>query len=177
VIDDLAATFSATPQRTTHLANQGETHETDLGGSCDRARGCRRSSLLQSSRHAKSRPTTTTPTLPTTTTTSAPFNQVAPITNAAVSTSATSQHWAGYTFDSTGVTGVRAEWTEPDVKGQPSDQEYVWIGIGGWNESASTSNLIQIGTYAYFPPDGGPMNEGIWYEEVPGGGSQWPRFC
>jgi hypothetical protein len=76
----------------------------------------------------------------------------------------TSLHWVGYTFPVRHVTGVRAQWTEPRVTGKSGTEEFVWLGVGGWNESAD--NIIQDGTFAYFPPGGG-RNEGVWYERVP----------
>ncbi len=81
---------------------------------------------------------------------------------------AASEHWAGYTFPVNGVSGVRAEWTEPSVRtGKASGQEDVWVGVGGWNETVQ--NIIQVGTFAYFPgADQGQVIQGIWYELVPG---------
>jgi hypothetical protein len=70
----------------------------------------------------------------------------------------------GYTFPDSNVTGVRAEWTEPTVSGSTGAEEFVWIGVGGWN--GALSNIIQDGTFVYFPEDGG-TNEGIWYQRVP----------
>jgi Peptidase A4 family len=77
----------------------------------------------------------------------------------------TSLHWVGYTFPVRHVTGVRAQWTEPRVTGKRGTEEFVWLGVGGWNQSAN--NIIQDGTFAYFPPGGGPRHEGVWYERVP----------
>ena len=88
---------------------------------------------------------------------------------------ATSEHWAGYTFPVSGVSGVRAEWTEPSVAtGHASAQEDVWIGVGGWNQTVQ--NIIQVGTFAYFPSaNRDQVNQGIWYELVPGSPhSQYP---
>jgi Peptidase A4 family len=81
------------------------------------------------------------------------------------STTQDSLHWVGYTFPVRHVTGVRADWTEPTVHGKKGTEEFVWIGIGGWNQSVN--NIIQAGTFAYFPPGGGPRHEGVWYERVP----------
>jgi hypothetical protein len=75
-----------------------------------------------------------------------------------------SLHWVGYTFPVRHVTGVRAQWTEPRVTGKAGTEEFVWLGVGGWNQAAN--NIIQDGTFAYFPPGGG-RNEGVWYERVP----------
>jgi hypothetical protein len=57
--------------------------------------------------------------------------------------------------------------------GAPQEEELVWIGIGGAKDSVS--NIIQVGTFAWVPPDGGKISEGIWYERVPGdNGTQSP---
>jgi hypothetical protein len=88
----------------------------------------------------------------------------AAVSSAAKPTPVTSLHWVGYTFDVGHVTGVRARWTEPTVTGKKGSEEFVWIGIGGWNQTEN--NIIQAGTFAYFPPGGG-RNEGVWYERVP----------
>jgi hypothetical protein len=84
---------------------------------------------------------------------------------------ATAEHWAGYTFPVSGVSGVRAQWTEPSVTGQADAQENVWVGVGGWNQTVQ--NIIQIGTFAYFP-SAYQTNQGIWYELVPGSREQYP---
>jgi Peptidase A4 family len=73
-------------------------------------------------------------------------------------------HWVGYTFPVKHVTAVRAEWTEPKVTGKKGDQEFVWLGIGGWG--SKDDNIIQEGTFAYFPSNK-QRNEGVWYELVP----------
>jgi hypothetical protein len=75
-----------------------------------------------------------------------------------------SQHWVGYTFPESDVTGVRAQWTEPMVSGTPPAEEFIWIGVGGW--ASALNNIFQVGTFVYFPPTGG-RNQGIWYELVP----------
>lgn len=76
-----------------------------------------------------------------------------------------SEHWVGYTFSQSNVTGVRAQWQEPKVNsGTSVAEEFVWIGIGGWGYTLN--NIIQVGTFAYFPSTGG-LNQGIWYELVP----------
>jgi hypothetical protein len=75
-----------------------------------------------------------------------------------------SLHWAGYTFPVGHVTGVRTQWTEPKVTGKKGEQEFVWLGIGGWG--ANDDNIIQEGTFAWFPSNT-QRNEGIWYELVP----------
>ena len=88
----------------------------------------------------------------------------AAVTATAGSTPVTSLHWVGYTFDVGQVTGVRAHWTEPTVTGKVGSEEFVWIGVGGWNQTGN--NIIQAGTFAYFP-SAGVRNEGVWYERVP----------
>jgi hypothetical protein len=75
-----------------------------------------------------------------------------------------SLHWAGYTFPVGHVTGVIADWTEPRVTGKTGQEEFVWLGIGGWG--LKDDNIIQEGTFVYFPGRG-RRNEGIWYERVP----------
>jgi hypothetical protein len=93
-----------------------------------------------------------------------PFPAIPPVSRDAGSNAETSRHWVGYTFPTQNVTGVRAEWTEPTVTGRTGDEEFVWIGIGGWNQTGS--NIIQAGTFVYFP-GGGQTNEGVWYQRVP----------
>ncbi|HEY6788177.1 MAG TPA: G1 family glutamic endopeptidase [Trebonia sp.] len=83
----------------------------------------------------------------------------------------TGEHWAGYTFPVGGVSGVRAQWTEPTVTGPSGAEEFVWVGIGGWG--TTVQNIIQIGTFAYFP-NAHQTNQGIWYENVPGPLAQFP---
>jgi hypothetical protein len=102
------------------------------------------------------------PTSPTST--PPPFPEVGPVSSMAGATSMTSEHWVGYTFPTSNVTGVRAEWTEPSVQGGANSEEFVWIGVGGWNQT--DDNIVQDGTFVYYPPGGG-RNEGIWYEQVP----------
>jgi hypothetical protein len=94
----------------------------------------------------------------------APFPAISPVSRDAGSNPETSRHWVGYTFPAQNVTGVRAEWTEPTVTGRTDAEEFVWIGIGGWNQTGS--NIIQAGTFVYFPGDG-RTNEGVWYQRVP----------
>jgi hypothetical protein len=93
-----------------------------------------------------------------------PFPSIAPVSRDAGWNPETSRHWVGYTFPAQNVTGVRAEWTEPTVTGRTGDEEFVWIGVGGWNQTGS--NIIQAGTFVYFP-GGGQTNEGVWYQRVP----------
>ncbi len=93
-----------------------------------------------------------------------PFPAIAPVSRDAGWSPESSRHWAGYTFPAQNVTGVRAEWTEPTVTGRTGDEEFVWIDIGGWNQTGS--NIIQAGTFVYFP-GGGQTNEGVWYQRVP----------
>jgi hypothetical protein len=82
----------------------------------------------------------------------------------AKTTRMSSLHWVGYTFPVRHVTGVRAQWIEPRVTGKAGTEEFIWLGVGGWNQAAN--NIIQDGTFAYFP-GGGQRNEGVWYERVP----------
>src|ERR1700722_6221745 len=42
-----------------------------------------------------------------------PFPEIGPVPKTAGTTSLPSEHWVGYTFPASNVTGVRAEWTEP----------------------------------------------------------------
>jgi hypothetical protein len=93
-----------------------------------------------------------------------PFPQIRTVARTAGSTSMPSEHWVGYTFPTSNVTGVRAEWTEPQVQGGKNSEEFVWIGVGGWNQT--DDNIVQDGTFVYYPPGGG-RNEGVWYEQVP----------
>lgn len=93
-----------------------------------------------------------------------PFPAIPPVSRDAGWNPESSRHWVGYTFPVQNVTGVRAEWTEPTVTGRTGDEEFVWIGIGGWNQTGS--NIIQAGTFVYFP-GGGRTNEGVWYQRVP----------
>jgi len=85
-----------------------------------------------------------------------------------------SLHWAGYTFPVRHVTGVRAQWKEPKVTGKKGEQEFVWLGIGGWG--AKDDNIIQEGTFAWFPSNT-QRNEGIWYELVPNYFARYPRVA
>jgi hypothetical protein len=95
---------------------------------------------------------------------SPPFPAIPPVARDAGSNPESSRHWVGYTFPVQNVTGVRAEWTEPTVTGNAGDEEFVWIGVGGWDQTGS--NIIQSGTFVYFPAGGG-TNEGVWYQRVP----------
>ena len=74
--------------------------------------------------------------------------------------------WSGYTFPVSGVTGVRAQWTQPPATGQADAHVYVWIGVGGWNQPS----LIQAGT------DGSPSDAArfAWYELLPAGPETLP---
>lgn len=96
--------------------------------------------------------------------------KASPVAEVAGSETLASEHWVGYTFPVSGVTGVRAQWLEPTVGGPSGAEEFVWVGIGGWAESEQ--NIIQIGTFVYFR-DGDQENEGIWYQIVP---VQHPRY-
>jgi hypothetical protein len=85
-------------------------------------------------------------------------------TPSASTTTFDSLHWAGYTFPVGHVTGVSADWTEPRVTGKKGQEEFVWLGIGGWG--LKDDNIVQEGTFVYFPSRK-QRNEGIWYELVP----------
>jgi hypothetical protein len=107
---------------------------------------------------------TPAPATPVPTSSPLPFSQVAPAAVKGGSTPGFSPHWAGYTFTANNVTGVRAEWTEPTVHGHVHSEEFVWIGVGGWGPGPT--NLIQDGTFAYFPSAYG-TSQGIWYQRIP----------
>jgi hypothetical protein len=71
--------------------------------------------------------------------------------------------WAGYTFYVPGVTGVRADWTEPLVApAKARAAEFVWLGIGGWY----SRSIMQVGTQVFFP-GGNYEDENVWYERYP----------
>lgn len=108
-------------------------------------------------------PTASAPTL-TPTPSPGPFPTVETVARVAGWKTLDSLHWVGYTFPQSDVTGIRAQWSEPTVTGSAVAEEFVWIGVGGW--SYTVNNIIQAGTFAYFPPDGG-LHQGIWYEQVP----------
>lgn len=97
--------------------------------------------------------------------TRAPFPKASPVASVAGWQTLASEHWTGYTFPASGVTGVRAQWSEPTVTGAFRAEEFIWVGIGGWNETVQ--NIIQIGTFAYFP-GGNQIHQGIWYQLIPG---------
>jgi len=77
---------------------------------------------------------------------------------------ARSANWSGYTAPGEGVTGIRAEWTEPQVSGQVNAHIAIWIGVGGWGSTAN--NLIQIGTLGHVII-GRLAQHQTWYETVP----------
>jgi len=83
-----------------------------------------------------------------------------------------SSNWVGYVFVARHVTGVRAEWVEPNVLAshlsgrtyQPTgpEAESVWLGIGGSSQSEA---IMQTGTEVYL---GGPYAiDDAWYERWP----------
>jgi hypothetical protein len=76
---------------------------------------------------------------------------------------ATAPIWSGYTFPVSGVTGVRAQWTQPSSTGRANAVALIWIGVGGWNQPS----LIQSGTIA--APGGYLGMTPIWYELLPAG--------
>jgi hypothetical protein len=82
-----------------------------------------------------------------------------------------STNWVGYVFLARHVTGVRAEWVEPDTVAskfsghtdQPTGPEAaaVWLGVGG----DLSTDIMQAGTEAYL---GGPYGvDEAWYERFP----------
>lgn len=73
-------------------------------------------------------------------------------------TSTSSDNWCGYVFEQGDITGVRAQWTEPEVHGDPSSLVSAWIGIDGWD----LDTLVQVGTNAQ--PYGTTSAHRIWYE-------------
>jgi hypothetical protein len=77
---------------------------------------------------------------------------------------ATSENWAGYTLPQSGVSGVRAAWTEPDISNVPNAHIATWVGIGGW--ANSYNNIVQIGTLAHVTSDGTIVHT-VWYETLP----------
>lgn len=95
-----------------------------------------------------------------------PLRTAAPVRSVARSTRDYGRHWAGYVFRADGVTGARARWVQPAVTGRPDDEMFIWVGVGGWNETAE--NIVQVGTYAYLPKPSGDAGHGVWYEIVPG---------
>jgi hypothetical protein len=101
---------------------------------------------------------------PTATPTPPPFPEVHAVKRSGGRGRHTSRHWVGYTFPTGDVTGVRAEWTEPTVSPRPGAEEFTWIGVGGWG--STVSNIVQIGTFAYFPTQGS-RHQGVWYQRVP----------
>lgn len=125
-------------------------------------------------RSAQVAPTATATLAPTATT--IPLPTATPLPSVANATTAgwrslTDPHWCGYTFPQGNLTGIRAEWQEPTVTAQTGAEEFTWIGIGGWNETGD--NLIQVGTFAYFPSSGG-IHQGMWYETIPPNIAQFP---
>lgn len=108
-------------------------------------------------------PPTVSPPTPTLTPSPTPFPTVESVAHVAGWETLDSLHWVGYTFPHSDVTGIRAQWSEPAVTGSAVAEEFVWIGVGGWNYTVN--NIIQVGTFAYFPPGGG-LHQGIWYQLV-----------
>jgi len=79
----------------------------------------------------------------------------------------TASIWSGYTFPVSGVTGVRAQWTQPSATGRANAEALIWVGVGGWQQQS----LIQSGTIAAAAYFG--MTP-IWYELLPAG-PQYPQ--
>jgi hypothetical protein len=82
-----------------------------------------------------------------------------------------SSNWVGYVFVAKHVTGVRAEWVEPDVEAshvsastyQPTgpEAESVWLGVGG----SQSADIMQTGTAVYL--GGQYAIDDAWYERWP----------
>jgi hypothetical protein len=101
---------------------------------------------------------------PTPTPTPIPVPSAAPATSPVGWVTTTSQNWCGYTFPQGNITGVRAQWTEPDVSNQvPGAYVVTWVGVGGWKQSYN--NIVQIGTRAV--SEGGQVVHDVWYETLP----------
>ena len=60
--------------------------------------------------------------------------------------------------------GLRAQWIEPQVFGGPNSNLFIWIGVGGWDQTFN--ELVQIGTLAYTDANGHTTHR-VWYETVP----------
>jgi hypothetical protein len=92
----------------------------------------------------------------------------APVTRPAGWFTTTSPNWSGYTLPRGIISGVRAQWTEPQVSNQvPGAYMVTWIGVGGWDQSYN--NIVQIGTRAYV--SNGQVVHDVWYETLPP--NQW----
>jgi hypothetical protein len=92
----------------------------------------------------------------------------APVTQPAGWFTETSPNWSGYTLPRGIITGVRAQWTEPQVSNHvPGAYMVTWIGVGGWDQSYN--NIVQIGTRAYV--SNGQVVHDVWYETLPP--NQW----
>ncbi|MBA3823236.1 MAG: hypothetical protein H0X24_04915 [Ktedonobacterales bacterium] len=87
-----------------------------------------------------------------------------PSGNAPGWTSVSSANWSGYTLPPVGVTGVRAQWTEPQLSGTPDTSSAIWVGIGGWD--ATFNDVVQVGVRPYLRVDG-TQSHRIWYETLP----------
>ncbi|HEY7833572.1 MAG TPA: G1 family glutamic endopeptidase [Ktedonobacterales bacterium] len=134
--------------------------------------GCATAPVAQRSTPTATTPPTATP-FPTITPppSATPLPVASPVAHPAGWSTGTDPHWSGYVFPSAAtITGVRALWREPLVTGKASAEEFTWVGIGGWG---SSNGLIQVGTFAYFPPSGG-LHQGIWYESIPPNIAKFP---
>jgi hypothetical protein len=63
-----------------------------------------------------------------------------------------------------GVTGIRAQWTEPTASGKTDSFLLAWIGIGGWDWTYN--NIVQIGTADQVGSTGSATHQ-VWYETLP----------
>ncbi len=93
-----------------------------------------------------------------------PVSSAEPVTQPAGWATTSSPNWSGYTFPQGQITGVRAQWTEPDVSNQvPGAYVVTWVGVGGWDQSYD--NIVQIGTRAVVV--GSQVVHDVWYETLP----------
>jgi hypothetical protein len=118
-------------------------------------------------------PTDTPWPTPTPSPTATPLPTTATAVQPAGWTAVNDPHWSGYTFPQGGLTGVRAQWREPQASGSKGDEEFSWIGIGGW--ATTQDNLIQVGTFGSTIQ--GAEQHGIWYETVPPNKAQFPYIA
>lgn len=107
-------------------------------------------------------------TVATSTSTPIAVPSAAPVTQPAGWFTTTSSNWSGYTLPRGIISGVRAQWTEPQVSNRvPGAYMVTWIGVGGWDQSYN--NIVQIGTRAYV--SNGQVVHDVWYETLPP--NQW----
>ena len=73
-------------------------------------------------------------------------------------------NWGGYIATPGNLTGVRAQWTEPQLSGPTDTLAAIFVGIGGW--AATYNKSIQVGVRPWLQPDG-TADHRIWYETLP----------